>query len=120
MGGVHKADDEFLHSGRFIVRQTLANHRRRANERRLTEFFEVAPLNWSQFRNGRLLSVGIGTIVDEDGTPDSLVIAAQLLTVLLEDGELVLDGRDITTNIACVAVLGNQPEGHLFPATPDQ
>src|SRR6266849_4467805 len=84
---VNKADDDFLHPGRFVFRQALANHRGSANERR---------------------------------TPDTVVIPAEFVTMVLENCELVFDSRYISAHVASVPVLCDQPEGDLFPTPSNQ
>ncbi len=78
---------------------------------------KIVALGWCQFRNGRLLCFGNGAIVDEGGAADTIVITAKLFTMALEDGEFMLDGGNISTYVARVSVLCDQPEGNLFPSS---
>ena len=109
-----------MYPGLFIFRQALANGSGGPNKRCLAQVREIAALGRGQFGNGRLLCCGDRTIIDEGSAADTIVITTNLVTMLLEDGELVLNGRDIPANIARVSVLCDQPEGNLFPSPSDQ
>ena len=56
-------------------------------------------MSWRQFRNGSLLCFSDSAIIDERSAPDTVVITAKLVTVLLEDGELMLDGRNLLSSV---------------------
>lgn len=68
----------------------------------------------------RLLCFGNGTLIDERGALDSVGITTKFVTMVLKDGKLVLDGRNISPNIACIRIVCHQPEGDLFPTTSNQ
>ena len=109
-----------MYPGLFVFCQALANGSGCPNQRCLAQVREIAALGRGQFGNGRLLCCGDRTIIDEGGAADTIVITTKLVTMLLEDGELVLNGGDFPANIARVSVLCDQPEGDLLPSSSDQ
>src|SRR5579883_1886128 len=115
--GIHEPDNQLLYASLFEFCQACTNRSGSPDELRRAHPIDMLALLRRQFGNGCLIGFGNRTIIDNRSAANRVVVSPDVITVLLEDGQFLLEMLYIAAKITAIPVLGDELERDFFSAT---